>query len=138
MTQEPIDYSIEFDESVIKYNEWLVSLESPKVQKQNKYWAFLRGMGSILDIFKDPFNIQTQEYLLSSYPMSDLSAVQKDVIALASDWKRVDMNLDRIISGESSDNEISVGDARDGKKFVQHMYDHYKNVYVSSKKNKNN
>ena len=50
MNLQTVDYAQKFDESVSKYNEWLISLENPKVQKRNNWRAFFRGMGSVLDI----------------------------------------------------------------------------------------
>ncbi len=125
MNQQTVDYAQEFDESVAKYNEWLTSLENPEVQRKNHWRAFLEGMGSILDIFGNSFGPKT------FYSRDDLTPEQKDAIGLASDWQRVDRTLDRILSGDSSNGNISVKDAKAGKKLVQQMYGHFKNIYVS-------
>lgn len=131
MNQQTIEHAQEFDKSVSEYNEWLASLENPKVQKKNNWRAFFRGMGSILDIFGNSFSTQTFAYGHLLYSRADLSPEQKDAIALASDWQRVDRSLDKILLSESSNDDISVEDAKAGKPLVQQMYGHFRNVYVS-------
>ncbi|MFH1589854.1 MAG: hypothetical protein ABIB43_04775 [archaeon] len=130
MNQQAVNHGQEFDESVAKYNEWLASSEDSKVQRRNNWKDFLKGMGSVLDIFGNYFSKKN----MNGHPLYsrvDLTAEQKDSIGLASDWQRVDRNLDKIILGDSSNGDISVEDAKAGKQLIQQMYDNYKNVYIS-------
>ena len=131
MNNQIIDYFQEFDELVMDYNKWLISLENPKVQKRNNYRSFLRGICSVLDIFGISFNTQTFEYNRPLYYKKDLSPKQKDAIALASDWQRVNITLDKIISENLPIRNISANDAKIGKVFVQERYNYFRNVYVS-------
>ncbi len=130
-------YAKEFDEGASKYNEWLAkcgewptSLEDQKVQRSNKLHSFLRGMGSVLDIFGVSL-YSNFRYCHPLYSRGDLSPTQRDAIALASDWQRVDRALDKIISGDSSERDFSVEEARVGKRLVREMYEHLRNVYIS-------
>ena len=124
-------YAKEFDETVSQYNEWLASLENPKIQRQNKWRAFVQGMGSVLDIFGTSPIRQTR-YSHPLYSRQELTPAQKEAIALASDWQRVGTTLDNVISGNSSNGDISVEDATQGKQLVQQIYEHFRNVYVAN------
>lgn len=123
-------YVTEFDEAVIQYNQGLASLEDPKVQRRNRWRAFFRGMGYVLDIFSISSIIQLG-YSPPLYSRNDLTSAQKDAIALASDWQRVERTLDKVLSGDSSPGNISVEGATQGKQLVQQMYEHFRNVYVA-------
>jgi len=131
VNQQTVIYAKEFDEFVSQYNEWLVSLGNPKVQRQNRWHAFFRGMGSVLDLFGTS-SLSLSEYSHPLYPRGDLTSEQKDAIALASDWQRVDRALDTILSGDSSNGDISVKDATQGRHLVRDMYEHFRNVYVAN------
>ena len=125
------DYAREFDESVVKYNEWLDSLEDLKVQRKNNWRAFFRGMAMSLDIFGGLFK---NDYLSHNHPLyscDDLSSKQKDAIALASYFQRVGKSLDEIILGKSRDNKISAEEAKSGKLFTQKIYNSFRDVYIS-------
>lgn len=131
MNQQTVDYAQEFDESVSEYNKWLTTLENPKVQKRNRWLAFFRGMGSVLDIFGNSSSNQTFQYNHPFYSRDNLTPEQKDAIALASDWQKVNKDLDNIISSNQSNEDISIEDAKTGKILVQQMHDHFRDVYVS-------
>ena len=131
MNHPTVDYVQEFDKLVMKYNERLASLENPKVQKRNKWRAFFNGMGSVLEIFGNPFDTKTFEYSHQLYSKDNLTPEQKDAIELASVWQKVDKKLDNIISGNLSNENISVENAKAGKLLVQQKYNHFMDVYVS-------
>lgn len=124
-------YAKEFDEYVTKYNEWLASLEDQKVQRHSKLRSFLRGMGSVLDIFGVSSLNSNFRYVPPLYSGGDLSSTQREVVALASDWQRVDRTLDKIISGDSSEGDFSVEEEGVGKHLVREMYEDLRNVYIS-------
>ncbi|MBR9700938.1 hypothetical protein GOV11_03675 [Candidatus Woesearchaeota archaeon] len=132
MDRQTADYAQEFDESVAKYNEWLASLENPKAQKRNAMSAFFIGLGAVLDIFGNSSGTQTFRHNGPAYSRTDLSSGQKNAIALASDWQRVDLTLDKILLGVSSNEHISIEDAEAWKPVVQQMYNHLRDFYVSS------
>jgi hypothetical protein len=135
MSPQKADYTKEFDETVREYNEWLSSLE-PEAQKINYRRAFLRGMDSIFGGMGSFFGSSCREKTSESeyehplYSREDLSPEQKDAIALASDFQRADMSLDKIIAGEPSEENIPAKDAQAIKPFFKEMYAHYRNVYV--------
>ena len=128
MNSKIADYVQEFDDSVKGYNHWLESLENPKAQRRNKVHVLLTGMGSALDLFGNSSNNSNIHPL---YSRDDLTSQQKDAIALASDWQRVDRSLDKLLSNNSSDGQISVEDAKAGKAMALRMYGHFRNIYVS-------
>jgi len=114
------NYIQEFDKFVGEYN---LSLENSEIRKRN-WTAFFSGMGSVLNIFGnsiEPF----------SHPCGDLSPEQKEAIELASDIRRIDKNLDKIISGDLSNAEMSEDDAKLGKKLAQKIYNHFRDIYIS-------
>ena len=123
-----VDYGIKFDEMVSKYNDWLESLD-----ESNSLFSKRNGSNNVDRLFgiHNPSQINLSGSIYSTFSCTNYSSIQKDAIALASDWQRVNVTLDQIISGEKIDEKISVKDAIAGKKFVQDMYDHYKSVYVS-------
>jgi len=124
-------YAQKFDETVIVFNKWLESLKNPKSQRRDKLRALLAGSGSILDISGDTPIDSNARNIHPLYSRKDLTHYQKDAVALASDWKRVEMNLDKILSDNSSDGQISVEDARAGKAMAQKMYAHFRDIYFS-------
>lgn len=134
------NHASEFDKIVNQYNEWLaLPSENQKVQsqRQNRWPAFLEGMGSVLDIFGASSANQSEysdpsEYKHPLYSREDLTPAQKDAIALASDMQRVGITLDDIISGNSSSKDISIETATQGKQLVQKMCEHYRNVYIAN------
>jgi len=129
MNSQTAFHAQEFDEMVEKYNEWLTSLEKPKVQKRN-YWAdFLRGLSSVGGIF--PVDQETFQYTHPLYSRTDITPEQKDAIALASDLKRMDKTLDTVITSNSATEKFSVEEAKIGKDIAQGMYEHFRNIYVS-------
>jgi len=123
------DLKQEFDTSVNQYNQYLSSLDNPEARKKNNRSAFFRGMTSVLGIF-DPTKPQFSHPL---YSREDLTPIQKDTIALASDWQRVDMTLDRVLSRNSSNDNFSIEEATQGKQIVQQMYGHLRDTYIKSK-----
>jgi hypothetical protein len=75
-----------FDEYIIEYNKWLDSLTNPKSFLNN----ILTGVGSVLDLSGNSFECK--------YPLSSLSPEEQDTIAIASDWKRIGKDLEKIIT----------------------------------------
>ena len=125
----PVDYDAEFDKLVGEYNGWLSSLRDPKIHIRNLWNGFLRGIASPLE-----FGYSRDFSRIHSNPLdsSQLSPWQRDAIALASDWQRVDNTLDKII-GDQSTSEVSVLDAKARKSFVHQIYEGYRQAYVKDK-----
>lgn len=116
----------EFDETIKEYNDWLASLGNTKIQRKNRWLAFFKGISSI-------FHYQTRSSFRLNHPLykrKDLTPEQIDVIALASDWKRVGNNLEEILKRDNS-KEITSEGIRIGEKFVTNMYNHLRDAYVA-------
>ncbi len=118
----------EFDNSVNQYNQWLLSHEDPKTQDTSNQ-PFFKGIKSLLNIF----NPDTLKPIHPLYSRKDLTSFQKDTIAIASDWQRVDTTLDRVLNGNSSRDEFSITEATQGKQIVTQMYGLLRDTYVASK-----
>ncbi len=129
-----IPKELEFDKLVIAYNVWLASLENPRVQK-TRYWKSLfRGAYSILDIFNHSSS-DNFKYSNPIYFRKDLSSKQKDIVALASDWQRVNRDLDEIILGQSLKyTTMSPEEAKPAKELVEKIYANFRNDYLSLSK----
>ena len=69
----------QFDKEVLKYNKYLESLKNFKRK------------------IKATFNIFGQKIYHPLYSRDDLTAEEKDSIALASDWQRVRKTLDKFL-----------------------------------------
>jgi len=117
------DYSKEFDDIVIKYNEWLSSIENPKVRKKRNLIAFLKGMGSAINLFGEN-NFQNSHPL---YFRKDLSPKQKDAIALASDCMRVKKDLEKTAYLESCN-------IQEERKIILELYNYFKEIYLNEVK----
>ncbi len=152
MVQNKTDYASEFDRLVDALNTKMYEIDqklaNPSTTKRKIDWkSFWDGFGSVLDLAGNYFNSRispkpispnpispndsVSSFFISSYTSTNLSPVQQDAVALASDWKRVDKTLDQIISDGGLSGEMSVDEAKKGKKLVQQMYDHYRVVYIS-------
>ncbi len=129
--KETKKYVKEFDTAVIKYNEWLDNINSPKGQKKEGYKAFYRGMHSVITSFSRQARVSINTNFHPYFKKSSLNNIQQDAIALASDWQRVENNLDSIISDETNLKEISKEDAIIAKGHVQSFYYYHKQVYIS-------
>lgn len=129
MTLENI-YAKEFDENVNQYNEWLKSMENPSFIRKTKLHSFFKGMSSIFDIYGGQ-SIKETSYDNPLYSNENLTQNQKDAIALGSDWQRINLSLDQIISGELESEGISIKDAIQSKELVQQMYGEFRDIYVT-------
>lgn len=125
-----IAYVKEFNEAVIQYNKWLESLENPKEKRRNRWNSFLQGAGSILNI-SGTFSKNKLIHKNPLYFRNDISSIQKDAIASASDCLRSDKTLEKIISGELSGGDLSHENINQGKAYVKQMYEHFRNIYIS-------
>ena len=109
----------EFDALVVSYNGWFTSQETRTEKRRRSLAGFLKGMGSIINLSGKQKNVTPD---CPVYNRSDLSSEQKDAVLLASDLQRVDTDLDKILSGDMKSKQLSVADARGGKKFIQQIY----------------
>lgn len=136
---DQIDYEKEFDDAVEKYNRWLKSIKQiskkPKakqISKWNKWRNYLIGAGSIIDLFPNQTKINIKKkHIHPLYSRKDLTLQQKQAISLASDLKRVNKTLDKIISGNLLDKDISPEGAKERKQIASDWYNHFKKIYVS-------
>ena len=132
MKQQAQDYANEFDLFVADYNNWLKSLENKNMQKRNKLHAYIRGIGSVLNIFNhNPMQLSSFQHNNPLYLRKDLTSEQRTAVSLASDLKRVCNRLDKILLGKSLNRDISVENAGAGKLLVASAYNQFKNIYVS-------
>lgn len=100
--------SEEFDNLVEEYLEFLYN---PKVQRKYKLKAFMKGMASVFDISgKSSLHINHP-----IYSRNDLTDNQKSLIGTASDFKKTEKTLDKIIMGEETKEDISKEKAVWGK-----------------------
>ncbi len=98
-----IKYEQEFNEIVNQYNEWLKNLDTLKSNLREKNPVY----------FKEHFSIE-----------------QKTAILIASDFQRVRKTLEDIISKKSPTKEFSIDKAISGKKFIDKIYNHFKDIYI--------
>lgn len=116
---DPQEYATEFDEQVRKYNEYLEPYQKNKEPAKKKdYWkGLLEAMVDVFDIFGfwdhspssyAPAPIRNNPI----YFRNDLSPEQKDAILLGSDYQRVNKRLDKIISGETIDDKLTIEEAK--------------------------
>ncbi len=119
-------YSKEFDKMVKEYNNWFSHQEDSPNQKRELFDAFIQGL-----MFKSPTINKSKKNPL--YFRNDLTANQKDAVALASDWQNVYESLDNNNNNISLIKNISLKDRIKGKEIAQQMYDRYKNIYIAIK-----
>ncbi len=129
-------YVHEFDSAVKDYNDWLQASGSKTKRIKEFFISMAKGMSSIsslgpqIDVEHNHSTNKSFYYYTGFDSDSDLSTEQKDTILLASDWKRVDLTLDEIISGEKIDSVLTPAVAKKGKEFVEQMYNSCKENYV--------
>ena len=135
MSNDKLIYrELEFDKLVSEYNVWLASLENPQVQKKRYWKSIFRGAYSIVNIFNNS-NSDNFKHSNPLYSRKDLSSKQKDIVAIASDWQRVNHDLDEIILGKSSKYiTMSNEEAKPAKELVEKIYSNLRNDYVSLSK----
>ncbi len=102
----------EFDGLVRSYNEWLASRD----KKPRTIVSWVAGL-----------LLKQKGYYNPLYCREDLTPEQKDAIALASDWQRVNDNLEKILREEE---RIQVG-----KGIIDEMYNSFKQIYIINSKN---
>ena len=140
MEQNKIDYAAEFDRLVDALNKEIYesdqravtsSLSENRISKPKKDWKyFWEGFCSVLNIGGNSSGYSFVPSYTST-TSTKLSAQQQDAVALASDLKRVDKTLDEILLSGGLPGKMSVDEAKEGKRFVEQMYNHHREVYIS-------
>lgn len=111
------DYSKSFDDIVKMYNEWLALSNKWTLKRVLK--AYLEGASH---------NVITNAFYQK--PADDLTKEQWDLIMLASDLKRVENSLDKILKGESVPS-VPLEQIKEQKELTLKLYETYKNAFLA-------
>lgn len=125
--QDKIKYEQEFDEFVKEYNEWLNSEKIRKKEKKTSWADFFTGLASAFNPFGSPA-YESTTYIPCPFEGENLTAGQIDAIKLASDCKRIEGDLEKILAVQP---ENHVGETV--RAFQQQLYLFHRDRYVSEK-----
>ena len=121
-------YSKEFDDLVDEYNKWLESPRTFGSSFLNGLFDFAKGFSSVFDFSGNSPKIEHYQWH-PIYSRKDLTPSQKDAIALASNFKRVEKSLET----EMHEGKLSFDEFKSSKDFIQEIYNNYKDSYISQK-----
>jgi hypothetical protein len=107
-----------FDEIVIKYNEWLMDIQEPIIQGKTGFVSFLKTVGHI--------DRHSPLYIFKNAVPEQYAAVER-----GSDWLREECDLDKIISGFKTDEDMTKKDAIEIKQYVHDCYAYFRNLFVT-------
>ncbi len=120
-------YKQEFDGYVEKYIEWIDSCKQGKDTK-SVLGELLSGTSYLFSILKQGSVVEVRSYP-DLFP-KNFDPTQRDTVALGSDWRIVQQTLDKIISNDAQDSELTVEQAEAGKKFAERIYENMRESYA--------